>query len=229
MKIVRTGIVQISFHVLVYCCGRPRRFLEQLENLGNNLGVCDPRDFEVGHRRRPAEGARSCAQDAARGAHVSRHLLRARGMHAIAADESPARKFPRPGGRRVRMRRAYRIQATALPPRTQPLSRLPARTSAPITRPPFDSRSRQTPCPPPTSCSILSNGCASRADTSACSPPLAMAGSGCWLREAAPVAEMTALKIGCVCAAGHAGTHAVRGRTFISGCEEWPGGGVRIS
>jgi hypothetical protein len=40
-----------------------------------------------------------------------------------------------------------------------PLSRLPARTSPPITRPPFDSgRGALTPCPPPTSCSSAAPG-----------------------------------------------------------------------
>ena len=88
---------------------------------------------------------------------------------------------------RVRSARALGPQALSWAPSVHadaaasyPLSRLPARTPRPplYTRPPFDSRSTQTNCPPPTSWSSAARGRAPRP-----SPPLAMARAG--LREAA--------------------------------------------
>ena len=153
--------------------------LEQLANLGKNLGVCDPR----------LRGWTSAAAGRVRArAHRMQHgELMCRGTSCVpeVCMQLPQMKVLL-GSFHVLEEDAYVCGARTvfkrpLPPRTQPLSRLPARTSAPITRPPFDSRSRQTPCPPPTSCSILSNGCASRADTSA----FASAGYG-WLGLLAP-------------------------------------------
>jgi hypothetical protein len=104
------------------------------------------------------------------------------------------------------------------PPPPHGASRYPARTSSPIVRAPLSTPgSAQTPCPPPTSCLSVARGWAPRPFTRP-SPPLAMVARA-GLREAAPVAEMAALKIGCVCAqrAGHTGTHADEGGIFASG------------
>jgi hypothetical protein len=98
--------------------------------------------------------------------------------------------------------------AAQRPPATRP-----APVLAPIVRAPLSTLGirPQTPCPPPTSCLSVARGGATWPSL----PMMARTG----LREAAPVAEMAALKIGCVCAqrAGHTGTHAEGEHLYLSG------------